>query len=436
MDSSQRDDGQPRVVITGMGVLTTVGENLDEYRDALLAGRSGITRWKHMDEAHPSGIYSKIGGDMSDFDLAAHVDRAGRAYPAELAQRMLKLLRATPLAGQLSSVAALQAYVDAGLPDPRLAPERIGHLLGGTNLNVGYIRNNVLQLAEEPDFIDGLFGLFSLDTDTLSVASEMLTLKGASMTVGGACASGNLAVQIGLDLIRAGRADAVLATGGAIDLDPTLLQGWAIMDALSYRSFNDEPQRASRPFDARREGFVPSHGAGAVFLESLSSARSRGARIHAEVLGAGSASDASRLTRPDREGQVRAMRAALDDARVRPEQVDYVNAHATSTMLGDATEVAAIKQTLGERAYQIPVNSTKSMIGHCVTAASTVELIATVLQIECGAVHPTINQEEKDPELDVDFVPNEARQYPIDIAISNAFGFGGLNSCVVVGRMG
>jgi 3-oxoacyl-(acyl-carrier-protein) synthase len=219
-----------------------------------------------------------------------------------------------------------------------------------------------------------------------------------------------------------------------MDLDPLLLQGWAIMGAISIQSFNDDPARASRPFDARREGFVPSEGAGAVVLETLARARAREARIHAELLGAASTSNASRLTKPDLDGQIRAIRGALQNAHIAAEKVDYVNAHATSTLLGDATEVAAIKATLGDRACHIPVNSTKSMIGHCIMSAAAVELIATVLEIEHSFVHPTINQEESDPELDLDFVPNEARQHRIEVAISNSFGFGGLNSCVVVGR--
>jgi 3-oxoacyl-(acyl-carrier-protein) synthase len=228
--------------------------------------------------------------------------------------------------------------------------------------------------------------------------------------------------------------DAVMVTGASNDLDPPSLHSWVIIEALAFRSFNDEPERASRPFDALREGFVPSQGAAAVVLETLHGARGRGARIRAEILGAAAASDASRLTKPDRNGQVRAMRGALDDARVRPEEVDYVNAHATSTPLGDAVEVAALKEVLGEHAYRVPVNATKSMLGHCLSSAGLVELVATVLQMENGVLHPTINQERKDPELDLDFVPNQARPARIDVAISNGFGFGGLNSCIVVGR--
>jgi 3-oxoacyl-(acyl-carrier-protein) synthase len=425
-------DADRRVVITGMGVATTIGQDLREYQVALENGCSGITQWKQMD----ARIDSKIGGDMSDFDLDTYLARYKESYPPALAQQARRLLRVTPLSGRTAAVASMQAYVDAGLAQTSaIAPERFAHIGAGHNLNASYIHNNTQTLTEDPEFIDPLFGLMFLDTDALAVVSELLGLKGPSFTVGGACATGNVGLLTALDLIRAGRADAVLVSAAAFDLDALTLQGWAIISALSFESFNNDPTRASRPFDVRREGFVPSHGAGAVVLESLTSARMRGTPIYAELRGAASTSDASRLTRPDMDGQVRAIRLALQDAKVRPDQVDYVNAHATSTPLGDAVEVSAIKHALGDRAYQIPVNSTKSMIGHCLTAAAIVELVATVLQMKESFVHPTINQEEADPELDLDFVPNEARQYRSQVAISNSFGFGGLNSCVVLSQI-
>jgi 3-oxoacyl-(acyl-carrier-protein) synthase len=328
----------------------------------------------------------------------------------------------------------MQAFLDAGLPHAGVRAERFGHVLAGHNVNSNYVYEGHKVFLEEPEFIDPLYGVVSEDTDVLSVISELLGLKGPSFTVGGACASGNLGLMAGLDLLRSGRVDAVLVTGASNDLDPPSLHSWVIIEALSFRSFNDEPARASRPFDALREGFVPSQGSAAVVLETMASARARGARVRAEILGASAASDATRLTKPDLGGQARAMRGALQDARVAPEDVDYVNAHATSTPLGDAVEVAALKEVLGSHAGRVPVNATKSMLGHCLSAAGLVELVATVLQMERGVLHPTINQEKKDPELDLDFVPNQAREARVRVAISNGFGFGGLNSCVVVGR--
>jgi 3-oxoacyl-(acyl-carrier-protein) synthase len=430
MAARGRDD-ERRVVVTGMGIVTTIGETLAEYRDSLVAGRSGITRWKQVD----GRIYSKIGGDLSDFDHKAHLARVGTHYPADLVQQALKLLRVTPLSGRATAMAALQAFVDAGLPDSAFNPERFGHILAGHNLNAAYIHENAVTVEDEPEYIDSLYAVVSLDTDVLSVASEILHLQGPSFTMGGACASGNLALLCGLDLLRSGRADKMLVTGGFAALDSVMLQAYALVDAISFRSFNEEPGRASRPWDVRREGFVPSEGAGAVILETAAGARARGARIYAELLGGGYASDASRLPKPNAGGQARAMRLALEDARVNPEDVNYINAHATSTVSGDSVEVEAIKAVFGEHAYRMPVNATKSMTGHCLTAAGVVELVATVLQMQHGFVHPTINLDEPESGLDLDFVPHESRSYRVEIAVSNSFGFGGLNTAIVLDRM-
>ena len=432
MNDVDSRDARHRIVVTGMGAITVVGDSPGAFYKSLVEGRSGITAWK---QTGYDRCLARIGGDLSDFDLAAHLEARAGCHPPERVKLCLSLMRAAPLVPRLVAAAALQAWHEAGLPGT-VAPERIGHVLAGHNLNAGYIVENSLTFhQDDPDYIEPLFGLLCLDTDVLSATSELLTLKGPSFTVGGACASGNLAIHAAADSLRAGRADAMLVTGAPIELEPVALHSWAILDAISFRSFNEEPERASRPFDALREGFVPSEGAGALVLETLAVARARQAPIHGEVLGTSATSDASRLTRPDLDGQSRAIRLALEDARITPEQVDYVNAHATSTPLGDTVEVAAIKAALGRQARRIPVNSTKSMIGHCLSAASILEMVATLLQMRHGVVHPTINQEQPDPELDLDFVPNQARESRIDVALSNSFGFGGINSCVVVGRL-
>ncbi len=430
MSMQNHNSDDRRVVVTGMGIVTTIGQNLCEFKDSLMAGRSGITRWKKMDER----ILSKVGGDMNDFDFETHLARTDAHYPPEIIRQAKKLLRVTPLSGQLAIAAGLQAYFQSGLADSKLDPERFAHVLGGSNLNLRYAHENHNTLLEEPEYIDPLFGLIFLDTDVLAVTSELLGAKGPSFSIGGACASGSFGLIAGLDLLRSGRADAVLVTGAAQAMSPLALQGWGIMDAISYHSFNDAPTLASRPFDARREGFVPSEGSGAVILEPLSRARERGAPIYAELLGGAAVSDASRNAKAHVDGEARAMRVALHDAQINPEAIDYINAHAASTPLGDATEVAAIKTVFGDHAYRIPINSTKSMVGHCTTAAGVVEFVATVLEMNHDFLHPTINQEEKDPELDLDFVPNTAREYKIQTAISNSFGLGGLNASVVVGH--
>jgi len=423
-------DDDSRIVVTGMGIVITIGENLTQYRDSLMAGRSGITRWKRMDER----CLSKIGGDMVDFDFTAHLDRVGAGYPSELVERAHSTLRATPLTGCLDAAATLQAYVDAGLPDARLDPDRLAHVLAGNNLNMNYFVENTLEFERNPDYIDPLLGVVLWDTDVLGKIGELLTVRGPNFMIGNACSSGNVALLSALDLLRVGRADAVVVSAATQELDPVALQGWAIVNALAWQSFNDEPTRASRPWDVRREGFVPGEGAGAVVLEPLARARARGARVYAELLGGASTCDATRSPKPTVEGQVRAIRRALSDAQIAPEDVDYINAHASSTLVGDVVEVQAIKTCFGHHAYRIPINGTKSMIGHCLTASSLVEFVTTVVQMQNGFVHPTINLDEPSPGLDLDFVPHVARPHNIRIALSNSFGFGGLNSCVVVGQ--
>ena len=415
-----------------MGVVTGIGEDLDAFWTSLVSGRSAVRRWPNRDPR----LDSRIGGDMSDFSAAGHLERMADRRPAGLLQAATRLLRATPRPTAMTMIAALEAWTDAGLDRGGVAPERTAHVSAAHNTLTAYAEETERSLGEQPEFVQPMYGILGLDTDVVGSICELLDLRGPSFLVGTACASGGTALVAGLDLLRSGRADAVLVTGAAAVVGSGLLQAWARLGALTIRSFNDEPERASRPFDALREGFVPSEGAGAIVLERPEAARRRGARSYAELLGGACGSDASRHIRPSQPGQERVMREAMLDAGVRPEQVDYVNAHATSTRLGDATEVAAITATLGRRAHEIPVNSTKSMLGHALWAAGVIEVVATVLQIRHGVVHPTINQERPDPALDLDFVPNTARERRIGVALSNSFGFGGLNTCVVVSAPG
>lgn len=424
-----RDDDR-RVVVTGMGVITPIGQTPEDFCASLLQGRSAISRMTSYDT---SRIYCKIGGDLPGWEIGVQLRTHGQNYPAELKQRALQLLRDVPKPAHLVVAAALHAYLSAGLP-AHIRPERFGHVLGGHNLNTWYAIENFQIFDEEPEFTNPLYLPRRLDTHVVSVAAELLQLKGPAWTVGSACASGNVAVATALDLIRAGRADAMLVTSTVESPEIVGLQSLALLGALSIDSFNDEPWRASRPFDRRREGFVPGLGGGAVILETLAGARQRGAPILAEILGAASSCDACNLTKPNVDGQVYAMMAALDDAGINRDDVQYINAHATSTPIGDVVEIRAIKQVFGDYAYKIPINATKSMTGHALTGAGLVALVATIMQMQSNALHPTINLEEPDPECDLDFVPNQGRDYRFDVGLSNGFGFGGLNTCLVIGR--
>jgi 3-oxoacyl-(acyl-carrier-protein) synthase len=421
-----------RVVVTGIGVVTVIGDTTRSFYESLIAGRSGITHWKRPDDM--SRCASRIGGDLSDFDLKRHLQFLVPRYGENLEKRCLSLMRASPLVPRLVAGAALQAFADAAFLQG-VAPGRIAHVLAGHNLNAGYIVENSLAFYhDQPDYIEPLFGLLCMDTDVLSVISELLHLQGPCFTIGGACASGNLAAMAAMDLLRLGRADAVVVSGAPIELEPVILHAWSLIEAMASQPFQDAPERTSRPFDALREGFVPSEGAGVLILETLACARARKASIHGEILGASATSDASRHTRPDPDGQVRAMREAMADAGIEPKDVDYINAHATSTPLGDAAEVAAIKIALGDHARRIPINATKSMIGHCLSAAGLLEIIATLLQMQNGMLHPTINLNHPDPELDLDFVAEGPRASVIEVALSNAFGFGGINASIALSK--
>lgn len=416
------------VVVSGIGVSTGLGHDVDRFWDGLVNGRSAIRRWLNKDPR----IESKIGGDLTDFDLRDYLATVGADYPPGLARRARSLLRATPLSGVLTAAMAMQAWVDSGIDETSVRPERCAHICAGHNLGHAYVTENLRTFQDDPEFIEPLFGVHHLDTDVVGVTCELLGIRGPSFLVGAACASGNVALISALGLIRSGAADAVLVTGAPVAQDSLVLHALTMIDAICVDAFDGEPERASRPFDALRAGFVPSEGGAAVVLESATSARRRGVRPVAELLGGACASDAHRLTRPDLAGQIRTMHSALHDARIDAADVDYVNAHATSTPLGDATEVAAIKGALGARAREIAVNSTKSMTGHCLSASGLVEFAATALQLNHQVVHPTINQEKWDESLNLDFVPNQAREYRARIGLSNSFGFGGINSCVVV----
>ncbi|MCB9688383.1 MAG: beta-ketoacyl-[acyl-carrier-protein] synthase family protein [Alphaproteobacteria bacterium] len=412
-----------RIAVTGAGVVCPLGEDTVTFWESLRAGRSGITRWREADEANES----RIGGDMSAFDLRAHLD-AGRYDPA-WSRRASKRLRSAPLGSRMVVCAARQAADQARLGE--VDPERTAHVLAGHNVHDQYLYGASADYRAHPTLVDPMFGLHAFDTDAVSLVCELAGALGPSFLVGTACASGGTAVLRALDLLAAGRADRVLVTGVSSDMAPPLLQALAAMGAIAGGG-QDEPSRASRPFDLRRRGFVPAEGAAALVLEREADAVARGATPLALVLGGAEVSAGVLHARPEREHQVRALRLALREAGVRPDDIDYVNAHGTSTPLGDRSEIDALREVLGDRLAAIPVNATKSMLGHAIQAAAVLELVATVLQLGAGEVHPTINVDEPDPELAIDHVP-ATRPHRIGVAVKNAYGMGGFVTSLVLG---
>lgn len=394
--------------------------------DGLLSGRSGITYWQQM----PPGVQSRLGGDLSSFNAADHLATWADPY----ATQGKSILRASSQPARMVAASIYQALESASVLDR--CDERTAHVHGGHNTNERFVYEQAGEFASDPEFVDPLYALTAYDTDPLAASNELFGIRGPAFTVGGACASSNVALVVALDLLRTGRADRAVVSSVAMEASPLALQGFALIDALAGETFSDQPTRASRPFDVRREGFVPSEGAAAVVIEAIDSAVERGAHIHALLLGGAIASAACRGTRTDVGAQGRAIGSALTDAGVEASQVDYINAHATSTPIGDRNEVDALRRVFGARLGGVAINASKSMLGHALQAAGMLELIAVVGQIEAGRVHPTLNLDEVDPAMrDLDLVRECSRRQQVEVALSNAFGFGGVNAILVVGRV-
>jgi len=414
----ERQDGRRRVVITGMGVISCLGQTVTDFWENLVAGRSGIGQITLCDT---TGYPTTIAGEVKDWNPEAYIERRE-------ARRMARF-------SQFAVAAAKQAVAQAGLDLDREDRTRIGVILGNGNGGYPNIDEAMRTIVEKGGMrVDPFFLPKSLPNMAAAQIALQLGLKGYNSTVVTACAAGTQAIGDAMEVLRRGRMEVMLTGGTEAGISQLGLAAFCVMRAMSTR--NDEPERASRPFDKDRDGFVPAEGAAVFVLETLEHALARGARILAEVAGAAATADAYHLVAPcaDGEGAARAIRWALEDAGVRPEEVDYINAHGTSTPLNDVAETIAIKAVLGEHAYQVPISSTKSMIGHALGASGALETVAAVKTIETGIIHPTINYETPDPECDLDYVPNIARRADVRVVLKNSFGFGGQNACLVLRR--
>jgi 3-oxoacyl-[acyl-carrier-protein] synthase II len=408
-----------RIVITGMGTVNSLSSDLGGYWHGLLAGRSGVGLIEQFDT---SAFKVHIGGEVKDFKPEEFLDsKAAR-----------RLDRFAQFAMAASIKAVKDSGIDLGRGDPYRAGTIIGSGIGGLN---EFEEQHSRYLKDGPSRISPFVIPKMIANAAAGNVSIHFGLCGPNTAISTACASAAHALGDALRAIQHDQADVMLAGGSEAAITPMGLGGFVSARALSHR--NDNPQAASRPFDRDRDGFILSEGAGIVVLEELEHARKRGAKIYAELLGVGSTADAYHITAPpeDGRGAARAMEYALRDARVNPGEIDYVNAHGTSTELGDAAETRALKQVFGEHARRLAISSTKSMIGHLLGASGGVELIATALTIKHGVIHPTINLDNPDPACDLDYVPKRAREKRVRRAISNSFGFGGHNCCLVVGAL-
>ena len=407
-----------RVVVTGLGALTPIGHSVPDYWAAMMEGRSGAAPITHFDA---SGYPTRFACEVKGFDPGDYLDRK-------------EARRLDPFA-QYAIVAADEALRDAGLDPAALSEEertRIGVIMGSGIGGMKLFQDQVVEYAEHgPRRLSPFFVPMMIIDMAPGLISMRHDLHGPNYATVSACATGNNAIGDAWMVIKAGLADAMVAGGTDASITEVGLGGFGNMKALSTR--NDDPEHASRPFDAARDGFVMGEGAGALILEEYDHAVARGARIYAEVAGLGMSADAHHISAPHPEGlgAKLAMEQALDSAGVAPDDVDYLNMHGTSTPLGDVAETKAIKAVFGEHAYDMNLSSTKSMTGHLLGAAGAVEAIASVLAMEHGRIPPTINFETPDPACDLNYTFNEPQDRDVKVALSNAFGFGGHNTCVV-----
>lgn len=411
---------RPRVVITGLGAITPLGSTVDHLWEGLLSGRSGIRR---ITQFNPGDMPCQIAGEIPDFEVGEYMDR--------------REARRVPRSAQIALATAIQAVRDAGLPETMADPERssvvFGTAIGGldrTDEGIQILRNGGYSKINPFTIPAGIPNL-----SAFMIAKQFQCL-GPNSTIVTACATGTQAVGEAAEYIRRGVSDVVITGGTEALIRDFSIGGFCAMRALPI-NYNDCPEIASRPFDARREGFIFSEGAASLVLEKLDHALARGARIYAEVVGHASSADGYHMAAPDPDaaGPARAIRWAVRDAGLSPEQIDYINAHGTSTPLNDETETRAIKNVFGEHAYRLAISSTKSMLGHAMGASGAIEAVVCALVIDRGWIPPTINYEYPDPQCDLDYVPNIPRQTLVNTTLSNSFGLGGQNACLILKRL-
>lgn len=408
-----------QVVVTGMGVVSPIGIGVEEFSKSLFLGKNGVGKITHFD---PSPYRSRMAGEVKNFDPYSYL-------PPKEVKRMDRFT-------QLGMVAAEEAVRQAEITDEDNDPDTIGVLVGSGVGGLRTIEREQTTLLEKGPQRVSPFLVPMLITDS---TSALIAIKygfyGPNFSVSTACATGNHSIGEAFKIIQRGDAEIMIAGGTEAAITPLGLAGFCAMRALSTR--NEHPEKASRPFDKERDGFVMGEGAGVVVLEELEQARKRGVPMWGEIIGFGMSEDAYHITQPvsDGRGIRQAMNKALEDAKISPGEVDYINAHGTSTLFNDKVETQAIKDVFGRKAYQIPVSSTKSITGHLLGATGGVELIACLLALREGILPPTINYENPDPECDLDYVPNKAREVKIKIVMSNSMGFGGHNAVLVVKKL-
>jgi 3-oxoacyl-[acyl-carrier-protein] synthase II len=409
-------NNETRVVITGMGAITALGNTVDEFWAGIKHGKSGI---REISLVSPDGFPCSVSGEIQDFDATDYMDR-------KEARRMARF-------SQFAVAAAHQAVKDSGIDFEKEDPDRIGVLIGSGSGGLPETdQQSEIRVKRGVGRMSPYYIPMMLVNMAAANISHTFNLTGYTNTCVTACAASTQAIGEAAEVIRRGTADVIVTGGSEAGICEIGMGGFSTMRALS--TWSGDPAKASRPFDKGRDGFAPAEGSGILIIESLEHAKARGAHIYAEVGGWGVSSDAYHLVQPHPEGfgAAKAIKRALDNAGVELDEVDYINAHGTSTPINDAAETKAIKAVFGEQAYKIPVSSTKSMVGHSLGASGALEAIVCINSINDNILHPTINQEESDPDCDLDYIPNVARELEVNITLSNSFGFGGQNACLII----
>jgi malonyl-ACP decarboxylase len=427
---SEKMEWMRRVVVTGMGVISAIGKNVSEFSYSLKIGHSGIG---YRNKTSEPSISANIGADIRNFSFESAIEQYSLipGFPIELMERARQCSRRAPFALQCSVSAALEAWEQARLDKAEIDPQRMGIIVAGNNLtqNIQYQLHQKFQKA--PEYLAPSYALQYMDTDQVGTLSEILGIHGEGFTVGGASASGNIGIIKACQLIKSGVVDVCVVIGPLTDLSPMELSGFYNLGVMGGKRFDDQPEKACRPFDRDHEGFIYGQASGCLIIESLELAQKRRIPVLAEILAGSLVLDGNRLADPSEDGEVRAMLSAIDQARIDVNSVDYLNTHGTSTPLGDETEIKAIRRIFNENLPRLWINSTKGLTGHCLSAAGVVECIATIIQMQAGFVHPNINLENPiDPECL--FGKATSSQADIKIAMSNSFGFGGINTSIIL----
>lgn len=418
-----------RVCVTGMGVVTSIAPDTASFIEALRAGRSGIARLARIPTDR---IEVKIGAEVAAHDWLAAIERFSRG-DADLAPRARKILARVPPSIRLSASAAAEALAQSGLLRSAVPPERIGLVVAGSNLHQSYVHDNRVRFQQENAYLHPTYALYYSDTSQVGCLSELFDIRGMGYIVGGASASGNVALHQASLWIRHGVLDACVVVGAASDFSEVELQGFSILGAACGEPWNATPAAACRPFDRARAGFVFGEGSACVVLENLAAARARDTCVLGELRGSAMLLDANAHPNPSLAGEQRVIRLALESAGLQPDDIGYLNAHGSASVVGDETECAAIAAVFADHLDRLPVNSTKSLVGHCMSAAGVVEFVATLLQLNHRFLHPNLNL--VDPLTDrLHFAGATAQPLDAPFAVSNSFGFGGINTSLVLAR--